>query len=231
MAAEQQDPVNIPRLGVWGHKISAMCLDSNFIYFCKKIFNMRKLVAIEVFALFTSCAGSDNKPEEVTKKDEPLSQSKNTAAFNDRFTDFLNNYYHLKDALVLSNDTMAVASANLLQKGAEGLQLKELQADSSIIGMAEGYVQTVSSEAKALTQEEGIEKKRKSFQMISDAMYDLVRTIRFDKEVVYHQFCPMAFNDAGAYWLSATNDIKNPYFGKKMLSCGEVKDSIDFRGK
>ena len=41
----------------------------------------------------------------------------------------------------------------------------------------------------------------------------------------------MAFNDAGAYWLSAASDIKNPYFGKKMLTCGEVKDSIDFRGK
>ncbi|MCW3110264.1 MAG: hypothetical protein JWQ09_4770, partial [Segetibacter sp.] len=105
------------------------------------------------------------------------------------------------------------------------------KADSSIVEMAKGYVQTVSSEAKALAQEKDIEAKRKSFQMISDAMYDLVRTIRFDKEVVYHQFCPMAFNDAGAYWLSATSDVKNPYFGKKMLTCGEVKDSIDFRGK
>ncbi len=41
----------------------------------------------------------------------------------------------------------------------------------------------------------------------------------------------MAFNDAGAYWLSKTSDIKNPYYGKKMLTCGEVKDSIDFRGQ
>ena len=54
-------------------------------------------------------------------------------------------------------------------------------------------------------------------------MYDLIRTVRYDQEVVYHQFCPMAFNDAGAYWLSGTADIKNPYFGKKMLTCGEVK--------
>ncbi|HEX8461697.1 MAG TPA: hypothetical protein VF623_09710, partial [Segetibacter sp.] len=114
---------------------------------------------------------------------------------------------------------------------ADSLNLKEVKADSNILQMADSYVQTVSSEAKALVGEKDIEGKRKSFQMISDAMYDLVRTIRFDKEVVYHQFCPMAFNDAGAYWLSPTADIKNPYFGKKMLTCGEVKDSIDFRGK
>jgi Cu(I)/Ag(I) efflux system membrane fusion protein len=65
--------------------------------------------------------------------------------------------------------------------------------------------------------------------MISDNIYDLVRSVRYDQQIVYHQYCPMAFNDAGAYWLSNTSDIENPYFGKKMLTCGEIKDSVDFR--
>jgi uncharacterized protein YdbL (DUF1318 family) len=192
---------------------------------------MRNYLAIVALTLLTSCAGSDTKPAGETKKDEPLLQSKNSSAFNDQFVNFLNNYYHLKDAFLLSNDSMAITSANVLAASADRLTLKDVKADSSIIQMAGGYVGTVSSEAKALAQEKNIEAKRKSFQMISDAMYDLVRTVRFDKEVVYHQFCPMAFNDAGAYWLSASSDVKNPYFGKKMLTCGEVKDSIDFRGK
>ncbi|MCW3081000.1 DUF3347 domain-containing protein [Segetibacter sp.] len=193
---------------------------------------MRKYVAIAAFAVLTSCGGSSaNSPVEETKKDEPLAQSKNSSDFNLKFTDLLNNYYHLKDAFVLSNSEMATSSAKLLVSSADGFKVEEVKADSSIVEMAKGYLQTVSAEAKALSQEKDIEAKRKSFQMISDAMYDLVRTVRFDKDVVYHQFCPMAFNDAGAYWLSATADIKNPYFGKKMLTCGEVKDSIDFRGK
>jgi uncharacterized protein YdbL (DUF1318 family) len=209
-----------------------MSLESNFIYFCKKIFNMRKYIAIAALAFLTACGGgSETTPGEETKKDEPLAQSKNSSDFNEKFTSFLNSYYHLKDALVLSNNEMAVTSANLLVSSADSLDLQEVKADSSIVEMAKGYVQTVSSEAKALAGEKDIEAQRKSFQMISDATYDLVRTIRFDKEVVYHQFCPMAFNDAGAYWLSSTADVKNPYFGKKMLTCGEVKDSIDFRGK
>jgi uncharacterized protein YdbL (DUF1318 family) len=192
---------------------------------------MRKYFAVGIIVFLASCAGTDNKPDEVSKKDEPLSQSKNSVEFNDKFTNFLNNYYQLKDALVLSNDTMANRSASMLQQSSNNLELNGIKADSSIRQMAEGYVQTISSEAQALAGEKDIEAKRKSFQMISDAMYDLVRTIRYDKDVVYHQFCPMAFNDAGAYWLSASADVKNPYFGKKMLTCGEVKDSIDFRGK
>ena len=192
---------------------------------------MRKFIAIAFVVLLSACGGgtAENKGVEETKKDEPLAHSQNSSDFNSKFTNFLNNYYHLKDAFVLSNNEMAVTSANLLVSSADSLDLKEVKADNSIVEMAKGYVQTVTSEAKALTQEKDLEAKRKSFQMISDAMYDLVRTVRFDKEVVYHQFCPMAFNDAGGYWLSASSDIKNPYFGKKMLTCGEVKDSIDFR--
>ncbi|MDB5246193.1 MAG: hypothetical protein JWQ40_587 [Segetibacter sp.] len=192
---------------------------------------MKKYLTIIALAFLTACGGSDQKPGDEAEKDTPLAQSKNSAGFNDKFSRFLDHYYHLKDAFVLSNDAMAVAHAKMLTASADSLDMNEVKADSSIVEMGKQYVASVSAEAKALVGEKDLEAKRKSFQMISDAMYDLVRTVRYDQGTVYHQFCPMAFNDAGAYWLSATADIKNPYFGKKMLTCGEVKDSIDFRGK
>jgi hypothetical protein len=43
---------------------------------------------------------------------------------------------------------------------------------------------------------------------------------------VYYDYCPMAKNDQGANWLSDVKEIKNPYFGAKMLSCGEVQEMI-----
>lgn len=189
-----------------------------------------KHLAVAGLVFFAACGGENQKADE-TKKVEPLLQSKNSPDFNDKFTHLLTSYYRLKDAFVLSNDTMAVAQAKTLITSAESLNLMEVKADSSIVDMANQYIASISSEAKALVAAPKLEAKRKSFQMISDNMYDLVRTVHFDKEMVYHQFCPMAFNDAGAYWLSQSADIKNPYFGKKMLTCGEVKDSIDFRVK
>ncbi|MBA4141052.1 MAG: DUF3347 domain-containing protein [Segetibacter sp.] len=189
---------------------------------------MKRLLAIGALVLLAAC-GDRDKPANVTTLDQPLKQSKNSTAFNSAFQTLLTNYYRLKDALVATNDTMAVNSARLLIANADSLKMDELKADSSIVEMAEGYLQSISAEAKALVAETNIEAKRKSFQMISDNMYDLARSVRYDQQVVYHQFCPMAFNDAGAYWLSNTTDIKNPYFGKKMLTCGEVKDSLDFR--
>ena len=193
---------------------------------------MKKYPIFMMLLFFVACNGNnDQVVENEIKKDEPLTQSKNSELFNTQFDRFLNSYFHLKDALVLTNDTMAIASAQLLKTNADSLKLDELKADKSIIEMAKGYQESISAEAAALQGEKDIEGKRKSFQVISDNLYDLVRTVRFDKQKLYHQFCPMAFNDQGAYWLSPNSDIKNPYFGKKMLTCGEVKDSVDFRNK
>ncbi|HHL52195.1 MAG TPA: DUF3347 domain-containing protein, partial [Flammeovirgaceae bacterium] len=43
---------------------------------------------------------------------------------------------------------------------------------------------------------------------------------------IYYQFCPMARDGAGANWLSRDKDIRNPYFGEAMLTCGETKETL-----
>ncbi|WP_317044539.1 hypothetical protein [Maribacter sp. 4G9] len=43
---------------------------------------------------------------------------------------------------------------------------------------------------------------------------------------VYIQKCPMANNNKGAFWLSMEKEIKNPYYGDQMLTCGSIIDSI-----
>ena len=44
---------------------------------------------------------------------------------------------------------------------------------------------------------------------------------------IYKKFCPMAFNNEGAYWYADVKEITNPYFGDKMLKCGSVKKTIN----
>lgn len=183
--------------------------------------------SIIALALLTSCGGSSDKQAgEEAKKDAPLAKSANSEGLNGQFGSLLENYYHLKDALVLSNDQIAVTSANLLAESATKLDLKEVKADSSVILTLKDNVQTIADEAKNVAAAKDIEAKRQSFSTISNNMYDLIRAVKYDKSVVYQQHCPMAFNDQGADWLSNTTDIKNPYFGKKMLTCGEVRDSL-----
>jgi hypothetical protein len=82
------------------------------------------------------------------------------------------------------------------------------------------------SDALIAAKNEDIEQKRARFAEISNAMYKVATLAKLKNAGVYHQYCPMAFDDKGAYWLSAESEIKNPYYGKKMLECGEVRDSL-----
>ena len=66
-----------------------------------------------------------------------------------------------------------------------------------------------------------IEAARRAYQHVSMAALDVLR--RFGNpldEPIMQAHCPMAFDGKGGDWLQAPGDLRNPYFGAKMLSCG-----------
>lgn len=67
--------------------------------------------------------------------------------------------------------------------------------------------------------------QREHFEMLSKDMYDLVKVFG-GGQVLYKDFCPMYNNNKGAFWISETKEIKNPYLGKAMPTCGSVKEEI-----
>jgi hypothetical protein len=94
----------------------------------------------------------------------------------------------------------------------------------------------LSNEARGLIGEENIDQKRRAFNMLTDEMYNLVRAVHYNGQIIYHIRCPMAFNDSEeGFWLANSTRIINPYLGRKnpkygakMVGCGEITDSIDF---
>ena len=76
-----------------------------------------------------------------------------------------------------------------------------------------------------MKESENIDQLRKHYIKLSDNMISAVKSYGTG-EKIYVQFCPMANDDQGAYWLSKKTEILNPYFGDMMLHCGEVRDSV-----
>ncbi|MFZ5833610.1 MAG: efflux RND transporter periplasmic adaptor subunit [Planctomycetota bacterium] len=71
---------------------------------------------------------------------------------------------------------------------------------------------------------EDIEAFRKRFESVASAMLDLASVIGHARATpLYRAFCPMAFQNRGAAWLQDGETIANPYFGHKMLRCGEIQ--------
>jgi hypothetical protein len=155
-------------------------------------------------------------------------QSKLNAEGTAALVAMLASYYELKDALVATNAGEADAAANKLSENTDRLQ-QAMKEDSTNVPAYTGSIDTMKSEIAKMTamMDEGCERKRIHFDAISASMYSLVKKAELKNANIYHQYCPMAFNDKGAYWLSNEEEIKNPYFGDKMLECGEVTDIIN----
>jgi Cu(I)/Ag(I) efflux system membrane fusion protein len=76
-----------------------------------------------------------------------------------------------------------------------------------------------------------IEMQRKVLSPLSNQLIETVGIFSLNLETIFVAYCPMAFDDKGANWLSEFEEIRNPYYGNAMLECGEVKKKIRIIGK
>lgn len=120
------------------------------------------------------------------------------------------HYIHLKDALVASNVKDAKKAAS------------ELQQALSIIPNGK----KAADEAMKISTESELKAQRKLFSSLSNEIATLVRGSKLSAGSIFIEYCPMANNNEGAYWLSNEKEIKNPYFGDMMLRCGSVKETL-----
>lgn len=192
---------------------------------------MKKLLYIIPVLAFLACGGNkadDNKAADAKVEEKPP-VSALSDAFNSSFDKLLGTYYTLRDALVAGDTVQANTAATSLITAVGDVKLDELKSIDTadiIVSTAKTYTEGLVNESKGLLGETDIQQKRRAFQMMSSGLFDLVRTVRYNKQKVYMLHCPMAFDNAGADWLSNTTEVKNPYFGKDMLTCGSVVDSV-----
>ena len=83
----------------------------------------------------------------------------------------------------------------------------------------------MKSAVSTIVYTDDIETQRKAFSEMTAQIEPMLKTA-LSSGKVYKQFCPMAFNNTGGYWLSNNKEIRNPYFGDKMLKFGKVTETI-----
>ncbi len=145
--------------------------------------------------------------------------------FQNQLKKVFDSYLLLKDALVVDNGEDANEKATELVQSIAKVDMKLLPDDN-----AHNHWMTIEKEitlsAKSIANTSEISIQRKHFKHLSAHVLSGVQLFGINQKV-YAQFCPMADNDNGAYWLSMEEGIKNPYFGDAMLKCGEVKGVIE----
>lgn len=170
-----------------------------------------------------------------TVKTEPLRANRHSNSFNSSLDTMLNAYFDLKTAFVEADTSMAKIAAKKFLVFTDSLKLDELKKDTSgIFESATMQLNDIKANAESLLKQTNITEMRQDFRMVGESIYPLLKTIHYEGKTLYWQNCPMAFGEGKeANWISNTEEIINPYLGKKdpeykatMLHCGEVKDSI-----
>lgn len=138
--------------------------------------------------------------------------------------EILNDYLQMKNAFTEDNSTGAATAGKKLEAA-----FKKFDKSALTAAQKKTY-EDVESDAVEHAEHIGanggkIEHQREHFELLSKDMYDLVKAFG-GGQVLYKDFDPMYNNGKGAFWLSETKEIKNPYMGKAMLTSGSIKEEI-----
>jgi hypothetical protein len=134
-----------------------------------------------------------------------------------------NRYFALKEALVKSDPSLASAEATRLLAATGKVNMGALKGQEHERFMK--MQNKLAEYSKAIAETKSLEKQRVAFSKLSGPVYDLMKAVSPGYEV-YLDHCPMYNEGKGADWISREKPIRNPYYGSKMMTCGNVKDSL-----
>ncbi|NNM17607.1 MAG: DUF3347 domain-containing protein [Croceitalea sp.] len=162
-------------------------------------------VTILAFASLISCKNEKKDNTSTSDSNTETTKTVGLSFSDDNVGEQFQHYIHVKTALVNSDAKEAQSGAKMLMENTDDTALKGL--------------------LSKISETSDIDAQRTVFSDVTAKMTAIVDASISSGEV-YQQFCPMAFNNQGGYWLSTEEEIRNPYFGDKMLKCGKVTETI-----
>jgi len=177
----------------------------------KKIF----IVLVTGSIFFASCNNNDQS----TKKDN---DNKKDTTGRASVNDIMAGYLDLKNALANDNSHEASIHARAISGALEKFDKKTLSPQQ--ISIYNDLEDDIKENAEHISTSE-IDHQREHFQILSEDMYQLLNATGTN-QTLYIDFCPMYDKGNGAIWISEIKEIKNPYMGSKMPSCGSIKKEI-----
>jgi Cu(I)/Ag(I) efflux system membrane fusion protein len=159
-------------------------------------------------------------------KDEKIPDFTRTTSVNldKQLSTIFNAYILFKDKLVATDAKNSFTGAQKLSKIIETTNMNLFSGASHEYWMAKSKMILIS--LKEIKQTSNIDEIRKSFVSISENLIKIFKAFGTGKNKAFIQFCPMANQNIGAFWLSTEYEIKNPFYGSMMLNCGETRDTI-----
>ncbi|MBK1896698.1 DUF3347 domain-containing protein [Chryseobacterium paridis] len=174
---------------------------------------------------------SQNKAMDINMKTDHMNHDQNKTAEADKMTTqntsqlkaVFDHYFSLKNALVKTDANTTSSKASEMIKAIKAVEMTKLSNEEHMVWMK--VMNDLTTNAEKISSAKDVAKQRETFAILSKNMYDLAKVSK-QGSPVYYQHCPMYNNGKGADWLSLENEIKNPYFGSQMITCGSTVETL-----
>ncbi len=130
-------------------------------------------------------------------------------------------YFSLKDALILSDLNEGKLKSSALARSIQKIENNAYQS------VSDWNSERLQNTLNAMGRANDLKEIRSGFQIVSKLFIQLLEVEGSIGDTAYIQFCPMVNNNLGANWISQKSEIRNPYYGDKMLTCGEVIKQVN----
>ncbi len=146
-----------------------------------------------------------------------------TSTKNTATSGIIDAYLQVKNGLAADNKTAAGMGAKQLLAAFAEFDMSQLSGETHKEYME--IMEDAKEQAEHIAKSP-IDHQREHFEVLSTDVNDLISLLGTDKKL-YQDFCPMVNDGKGAIWISETEEIKNPFMGKKMPTCGKIVKQIN----
>ncbi len=178
--------------------------------------------------VMTGHEGHMGMVETMTNRDNPTILNERievSKAFQNQLKKVFERYIHLKDDLVNDDSEAVIKNALLVLDDLTEIDMKILK-DKKSLALWTYLEKELKNATTSISNSTDIKVQRSQFKLLSSYLTSAIEHFGVNKKI-YQQYCPMADNNKGAYWLSIKETVVNPYFGQAMLKCGDVKQVIE----
>jgi len=124
----------------------------------------------------------------------------------------------------LANDDLESARSAATKLEGAVHQFHGIEANEAASHLFETTLGGLATAATGIAEAEEIEPARNAFEQLSSILISAVRAIGLpDTMEVHRAFCPMTFEGRRSDWLQPDEALLNPYFGARMLRCGDFE--------
>jgi len=139
----------------------------------------------------------------------------------------VNTYLELGEALMQDDAEAARDRAEQIREMLERNEQENMDLQPQAKELYTNAAHIIRQSARNLLAADTMPPIRTAYAAMAPAAYKLAKISDFNGQDLYYQFCPEALEGEGAYWLSRTAEINNPYGeNDSMKNCGETVGGI-----